>query len=141
MLSKACQEQRVVLTCDKVVARAQSSSSVYLLKGIDKKTQFTEVVKAFMLNLDRDSIMSRCNECGGGLVDKIFTADELRAGDIKDSIPAGVLNQHDEYWVCSVCSKVFWQGKQYHSAIEHLTQRIDYIMKPAGSNPACSSES
>lgn len=139
MLSKACQEQRVVLTCDKLVVNcgeAQNSGSVYLLKGINKKTQFTEVVKAFTLDLSRDSIMSRCNECGGSLVDKIFRADELPAGHMKDSIPAVVIDEYDEYWVCSVCAKIFWQGTQYHSAIAHLSQRIDSIMQPAGTTCA-----
>jgi uncharacterized protein with PIN domain len=136
MLTKACQEQRVVLTCDKVVVNARGSGSVYLLKGINKKAQFTEVVKAFALNLERGSIMSRCNECGGSLVDKTFAADELPAGDIKESIPAGVLDQYDEFWICSVCSKIFWQGKQYHSAIEHLTRRIEHMMQPSATSPS-----
>lgn len=140
MVAKASQEQRVVLTCDKVVVSAQYSSSVYLLKGINKKSQFVEVVKAFVLDLSPDSIMSRCNECGGSLVDRIFRADELPAGHIRDNIPAGVIDEYDEYWVCAVCSKIFWQGKQYHAAVEHLTQRIDSIMKPSGTSPPASSD-
>ena len=134
MVAKASQEQRVLLTCDKVVVCAQYSGSVHLLKGINKKTQFAEVVRAFALALKRDSIMSRCNDCGACLVDKIFRADELPAGHIKDNIPAGVIAEYDQFWVCSVCAKIFWQGNQYHSAVEHLSQRIDTLMKPAGAD-------
>lgn len=140
MVAKASQEQRVVLTCDKVVVCAQYSGSVYLLKGINKKAQFAEVVRAFSLSLKPDSIMSRCNECGGSLVDKIFKADELPAGHMRDNIPAGVKAEYDEFWVCSVCAKIFWQGNQYQSAVEHLTQRIEALMQPAGADggPTCS---
>ena len=133
MLQKAAQEQRVVLTSDKVVPTAQSSGSVFLLKGISKKEQFAEVVQAFELSLSRDSIMSRCNQCGGSLVDKIFRADELPAGEGRDSIPAGVIDECDEFWICSECSKIFWQGKQYHAALEHLTRRIDSMMQSSDS--------
>jgi uncharacterized protein with PIN domain len=134
MLAKAFQEQRVVLTCDKVVVTALSGASVYLLKGLDKKAQFTEVVKAFALELSPDSLMSRCNECGGCLVDKVFRASELPAGEFRDSIPDGVIAEYNEFWQCSVCSKVFWRGKQYVSAMKHLTHRIDSIMQPGASD-------
>jgi uncharacterized protein len=122
MIQKASEEQRVVLTADKVLLHARYSDHVYVLRAQTKKEQLAEVVRAFRLDLDAGTIMTRCNECGGTLVDRIFGPHDLPD---PSCVPSGVLRDYTEFWVCSVCGKVFWQGKQYESAMTHLCQRIE----------------
>lgn len=57
-------------------------------------------------------------------MERTFKAEELPGGC---SVPIGVLRSHDKFWVCSSCQKVFWQGTQYESAMEHLTARLKHL--------------
>jgi uncharacterized protein len=122
MLTRASKEQRIVLTCDRLITHTPNSEHVYLLRANTKKVQLTEVVRAFKIELDAAAMMTRCNKCGAELIDKVFEFEELP----KDSdVPDGVEKAHKEFWVCAGCGKVFWQGKQYENAIDHLSQRME----------------
>ena len=102
------------------MATGRDSAHVYLVHESKKREQLTEVVKAFGIVLNADDIMSRCTYCGGTFLDAPLRFDELPP---QSSVPTGVRELHDEFWVCSVCSKVFWQGGQYDNAVAQLTQR------------------
>jgi len=57
-------------------------------------------------------------------MDRTYNVHELPEGC---SVPVGVQQVHDKFWVCSKCSKVFWQGTQYESAMEHLSARLNHL--------------
>lgn len=60
----------------------------------------------------------RCAKCNGN-----FLPEPVGPADVQSSqVPEGVLLRQTEFWVCSKCRSVYWQGSQYESAISRLTQ-------------------
>jgi uncharacterized protein len=124
MLQLGREQQRVVLTGDRVAASARDSEHCFLVKSQHKHDQLAEVVKAFSIKLSADAIMSRCTACGGDLMSSVFTFDELPTGC---TVPEGTNRNHDRFWVCNSCRKVFWQGEQYANALASLTKRLQIL--------------
>ena len=120
MLEVGIAEQRLVLTGDRAVLAMRNAAHVYLVRAGAKKEQLAEVVESFQVRLDAKKIMTRCTHCGGDFLDRALTFDELPAGC---SVPEGVKDAHDSFFVCRRCSKAFWQGGQYASAVTSLTSR------------------
>lgn len=120
MLEVGIAEQRLVLTGDRAVIAMRDAAHAYLVRASAKKEQLAEVVAAFDIVLREEDIMSRCTHCGGDFLDRPLPFDELPPGC---SVPAGVKEAVDAFWVCRRCCKAFWQGGQYASAVRSLTQR------------------
>lgn len=120
MLELGIAEQRLVLTGDRQVLQQRDCAHVYLVHAIKKKDQLGEVVAKFAIVLDTRDIMSRCTHCGGSFLPRPLRFAELPP---ECSVPEGVHNKFDEFWVCGVCKKAFWQGGQYDHAVQQLTKR------------------
>jgi uncharacterized protein with PIN domain len=114
------EEQRVVLTGDTSVVSMRDCLHVYVVAADKKAAQLREVIQAFRILLDPKNIMSRCTFCGGHFMAHTLRLDELPT---VCSVPVGMKDLHDEFWVCAMCAKVFWRGQQYQSAVQNLTAR------------------
>lgn len=121
MLKRGWSEQRVVLTVDRVAASARDAEHCYLVRAQGKREQLAEVVKRFAIDVCAGDIMSRCTSCSAALFDRTFTAAELPA---TCTVPSGIASKHERFWVCSACSKTYWQGQQYVNALDALTVRL-----------------
>jgi hypothetical protein len=124
MLDVGREEQRLVLTADRLVLQLRESDHVYIVRAKDKRAQFEEVVRTFSVDLDPEQIMSRCTYCGG-----TFGVSTVRFEDLPSecTVPEGVRELHDEFWVCTGCGKVFWQGEHYKNALQNLTKRCQLL--------------
>jgi uncharacterized protein with PIN domain len=120
MLELGIAEQRLVLTSDKQVLLQRDCAHVYLVAAPKKKDQLTEVIREFGITLDASKIMSRCTYCGGDFLDRPLAFAELPP---ECSVPEGVHENYNSFYVCSCCKKVFWQGGQYDHALQQLTKR------------------
>ena len=122
MLRIGIDEQRLVLTRDTSVPSQRDSGHVYLVSAVKKAEQLAEVVSAFQIPLDAADIMTRCTFCGGEFLPGTRTFQELpEASEVR--VRPEVQAYHNEFWVCSLCSKVFWKGDQFKSAVRNLTAR------------------
>ena len=65
MVDAAVEEDRVILSCDKLFFRRRLSRQAYLVQGQTKQQQVNEVMQAFELTLEESSFMSRCGKCNG----------------------------------------------------------------------------
>jgi uncharacterized protein len=124
MLDIGRAEQRLVLTADRLVRQQRDSNHVYLVQAKSKREQFEEVVRMFRIELHPEQIMSRCTFCGG-----TFGGSTVRFEDlpVECTVPEAVKELHSEFWVCTGCQKVFWQGDQYKSSMQNLTQRCQLL--------------
>ena len=135
MLAVGTAEQRLVLTGDRLVLRMRGSEHAYLVRAKDKRAQLREVLSTFGVQLDPAQIMSRCTFCGGTFGERTMTFAELPAAC---TVPEAVRGLHDEFWVCTGCRKVFWQGEQYESAMRNLSNRCRRLSGgPAAACSAC----
>lgn len=101
---------------------------MYVVAAQKKAAQLKEVVQAFSILLDPKDIMSRCTFCGGHFMARALQLDELPP---ECSVPVGIKDFHDEFWVCALCAKVFWRGQQYQSSVWNLTARCQELRMSA----------
>lgn len=117
------EESRVILTKDAVLYTRKISDRMYFVTSNTKQEQTEEVLKRFNVHVSLESLMSRCSACNGQFKSEPSRADQLPQGH---GLPDAVLQQIDEFWVCSQCdSHVYWKGGQYKRSMDKLTQDFE----------------
>jgi uncharacterized protein with PIN domain len=112
---KALEERRVLLTSDGgfLERRPVRDGSVEFLRvpHLPLEEQLRLVVDHFDLNRRQ----SRCMECNG----------ELRIvppGAVAGRVPRGVIQDHDVFFLCEGCGRVFWHGSHWDRIAGRLSR-------------------
>jgi len=110
---KALEEGRVLLTSDggfldRKPVRDGSVGFLYV-PHLPLEKQFRLVVDRFGL-VRRES---RCMECNGEL-------DVAPPGAVAGRVPPGVIRDHDEFFRCLGCGRVFWHGSHWERIGDRL---------------------
>jgi uncharacterized protein with PIN domain len=111
LIERARVEDRILLTRDKqLAARMEGAVAV---RSDDLEEQIREV--AAVLRLQLVDPLSRCSLCNEIL-------DPLPLEEVEGLVPEGVRSRHHEFWRCSSCKRVYWQGSHWDKMIERLNQ-------------------
>ncbi len=119
LILKAKNENRILLTKDEPLstkAEKQAISVIYI-KNNTELEQLVQIFKNF--NLSKVIVSgntSRCTECNGDL-------KSIKKDMIMDKVPKGVLEKIDNFWKCSNCNKIYWEGTH----IERLQKFVDEL--------------
>ncbi|BAT72125.1 conserved hypothetical protein [Thermosulfidibacter takaii ABI70S6] len=108
-----CKEtNRTLLTRDKELHNAARSVKVdsVLLASNYVKEQLRELLDKKTLKLAKPS---RCIVCNGLLVKK-------GPEDVEGLIPEFVLHKNREFWMCSRCGKVYWDGSHVKNFVKFI---------------------
>ncbi|KAJ6373560.1 hypothetical protein OIU78_029274 [Salix suchowensis] len=63
--------------------------------------------------------MSRCTKCNGRFIQKPLTTEEaVEAAKGFQKIPDCLFNKNLEFWQCMECNQLYWEGTQYHNAVQ-----------------------
>ena len=113
LTAKALEEGRVLLTSDGGFAerKAVRDGSVGFLKvpHLPLEDQLRLVVDHFGLARRQ----SRCMECNGEL-------DMVSRGTISGRVPSGVVRDHEEFFLCQGCGRIFWHGSHWRRIGDRL---------------------
>ncbi|KAK3126942.1 hypothetical protein QOZ80_7AG0565550 [Eleusine coracana subsp. coracana] len=121
LLNQTYKEGRILLTRDVKLLRYQylASDQVYRVKSLLKHDQLAEVINIFDLKISEDKLMSRCTKCNGSFIQKPLTLDEaMEASKGFQVIPSCLFNRNLEFWKCTDCNQLYWEGTQYHNAVQ-----------------------
>ena len=78
------------------------------------KLQF-DISKRFNIKLEIDLVSSRCSVC-----DSLIKQVEKTA--ISEKAPKGSLKHYKEFWMCTGCGKIYWQGRHWKKINETLAR-------------------
>uniref|UniRef100_A0A0E0HZZ1 3'-5' exonuclease domain-containing protein n=1 Tax=Oryza nivara TaxID=4536 RepID=A0A0E0HZZ1_ORYNI len=120
LLNQTYKERRVLLTRDVKLLKYQylASNQVYRVKSLLKHDQLAEVIDTFQLKISEDKLMSRCTKCNGRFIQKPLTLDEaIEASKGFQIIPSCLFKRNLEFWKCTDCNQLYWEGTQYHNAV------------------------
>jgi uncharacterized protein len=124
LLKIGIEQRRIILTCDKTLFKQAIKKGVsgVLLKGVNENEDLVHVLSASgVYSINFDICRSRCSVCNGSLVKKKFS-------DVKkNTIPAGVILYHKEFFECINCDKMYWEGNHFsriRSLINNLNIRL-----------------
>ena len=106
LTAKALEEGRVLLTSDAgfLERKAVRDGSVGFLKvpHLPLEDQLRLVIERFGLVRRQ----SRCMECNGEL-------DIVSREVVEGLVPPGVVRDHDRFFLCRGCERVFWHGSHW----------------------------
>lgn len=113
LLSRARREKRVLLTCDIGLHRRAKRAGVKgaFIQSNDVVEQLVEVSRRSGRRIRIQPENSRCPMCNGLL-------KEAGKKEIEGKVPVTVLGSQREFWRCSSCGKVYWQGSHWKTIVE-----------------------
>ncbi|MBI4666662.1 MAG: twitching motility protein PilT [Nitrospinae bacterium] len=96
--------KRILLSRDTELLKRKSVTRGYRVKSENPREQAKEVLERFDLY---ESIrpFTRCVRCNGNV--------EPLPKDRAPSLPPVVLMEHENFWRCGGCGKVYWRGTHY----------------------------
>jgi uncharacterized protein with PIN domain len=119
LILKAKNENRILLTKDEpLLKKAEKQAiSVIHIKSDTELKQLVQIFKNFKLSkVVVSGNTARCTECNGELV-------TIEKDMVMDKVPKGVLEKIDNFWNCTNCNKIYWEGTH----IERLQKFVDEL--------------
>jgi uncharacterized protein len=108
-------EKRIILTRDKELLKQNAVTHGYWLRNDDPKKQLKEVIHRLQLQ-NNFRPFSRCTNCNS----KLVPADK---NQLHGRIPEDTLNYYDQFWECSGCGKIYWEGSHF----KHIMKWIEKL--------------
>jgi uncharacterized protein with PIN domain len=116
LTAKALHEGRVLLTSDGGFLERKpvrdGSVGCLLVPHLPLEDQLRFVVERFEL-VRRES---RCMACGG-------VSETVAREAVEDLVPPGVLRDHESFFLCQNCDRVFWHGSHW----QRMSARLDRV--------------
>jgi uncharacterized protein len=108
LLTIAKTENRVLLTRDFALYQQAISRHIeaYYVEGVTEPQRLAEVARRFGIPLEIDLEKSRCPKCNTQL------KPALKA-EIAEKVEENTLLNYNEFWVCTNCGAVYWQGAHW----------------------------
>lgn len=108
-------EKRILITRDKELSYRCKREKINCIK-IDS----TDLVKQLSivlndLKIQKEKILSRCIVCNS----EIF---KINKTDIKNKIPTKVFQNHEKFWFCKKCDKIYWKGSHFENMINKIEE-------------------
>ena len=115
LVDVAVREGRVLITRDvELHERAlRAGARSILVESPDYVAQLASVIAVLGGELRVDPDRSRCPTCNAPL--RRASKDEVRG-----LVPEGTYKVHDEFWLCTGCSKVYWRGSHWRGILKVL---------------------
>lgn len=108
------QERRIILTRDRGILKQNAVTHGYWLRNDDPKKQLEEVITRLQLQ-NNFQPFTRCSNCNGLLE---FISREQLDGRLS----ADTLSYYEEFWECSSCRKIYWQGSHFKHILNWLDE-------------------
>jgi uncharacterized protein len=120
---------RIILTCDRELFRRIIKAGAHgaLLKGSDDLEDIAHVLSKYKISsIGFSTLNSRCSICNG----LIIRGRDI--SDIKRHLPSKVIKWHDEFFQCTNCNKIYWEGSHI-IRIRALARELNIKLKETGS--------
>jgi uncharacterized protein with PIN domain len=120
ILEIALQENRTILTRDKEFFRrvVKAGAEGVLMERYDQIDNIANtLLKYGVRSLSFNPRTARCSRCNGILA-------LIKASDLEGAIPKKILENHLNFFQCSYCNNIYWEGSHV-KRLNLLTQKIN----------------
>ena len=114
----SAREQRILLTRDRGVLMRSIVTYGYYVRSTQPDRQVVEILKRFNL-FDAVRPFQRCMRCNG-----ILSPIEKQA--IIHLLPPRTKQEIDEFYCCTNCEKIYWQGSHYQKLQQFVTEVLEH---------------
>jgi hypothetical protein len=116
LLEIARQSARVVLTRGDVHKRFPGLSNVYSLRSENPPAQLRELVDHFCLDT-HSALWTRCTLCNSHI-------EIVKKGDVESRVDPKVFQIYAEFFRCSGCGHIYWQGSHVERILRNLASLL-----------------
>jgi len=102
IIKQAEEENRVILTRNSRFKKVKTPAKIFFLSSEKTLEQVKQVFDEFNLR-GKCSFLTRCMECNSPL-------KEIKKEDVKGKVPFFVYDTHEEFAMCPVCGRIYWEG-------------------------------
>ena len=102
--------ERIILTRDKDLGKKKN---VLLIKSVKIDEQLNQVINELNLKISRP--LSRCSVCNQILA-------EVEKSSVKALVPERIYNNHDTFWRCPDCNRIYWKGSHYDKIMDTVSR-------------------
>jgi uncharacterized protein with PIN domain len=117
-------QNRIILTCDRELFRRIVKAGVHgaLLQGSDDLEDIAHVLSKYEISsISFRTLNSRCSVCNGIIIKE-------KNIDIKRYLPSDIIKWHDEFFQCTNCNKIYWEGSHV-TRIRALARELNIKLK------------
>jgi len=124
LLATAKDEGRILLTRDfELYQRAiGKGAEAFYLEGLTGEEKLAEVAKRYGLPLEIDMSESRCPKCNSLI-------KPISPEKVSDKVEKNTLEHYHEFWQCSKCQQVYWQGAHWTRISNSLCKAKEMLEK------------
>ncbi|MCD4730303.1 MAG: Mut7-C ubiquitin/RNAse domain-containing protein [Bacteroidales bacterium] len=112
IIETSISERRIILTRDLGILKNKQVTHGYYIRSTNSKEQLKEIIDRFDLGKNIQPL-NRCIECNGSI--KI-----VRKKEIEYLLKPKTRKYFNEFFQCTNCKKVYWEGSHYHNIMEQI---------------------
>lgn len=112
IVADSVKEKRIILTRDIGLLKHSAVTHGYFIRNDDPKKQLSEIIERLHLQ-NHFKPFSRCSVCNS----KMFLVEKSK---VKDLLHSDTFEMYDEFWQCTGCKKVYWEGSHYDRIVEWI---------------------
>ena len=115
LLEIAKKENRKLITRDKELFWTGKRENLNVIKitSTELDEQLRQVLQG--ASLDNSLVLSRCLLCNSSL-------DSIKKDEVKGKVPPKVFEQHETFWYCPRCNKIYWRGTHYKDMLKKIDE-------------------
>jgi len=115
LLEIAKKENRKLITRDKELFWTGKRENLNVIKitSTELDEQLCQVLQGISLN--NALVLSRCLLCNSSL-------DSIKKDEVKGKVPPKVFKQHENFWYCPCCNKIYWRGTHYTDMLKKIDE-------------------
>jgi len=115
LLEIAKKENRKLITRDKELFWTGKRENLNVIKitSTELDKQLRQVLQGIPLN--NALVLSRCLLCNSPL-------DSIKKDEVKGKVPPKVFEQHETFWYCPRCNKIYWRGTHYKDMLKKINE-------------------
>lgn len=108
--------ERIVLTRGQAAKRFPALANVFSVKSENAAEQLREVIEHFKLDV-RSGLWTRCTLCNGPI-------ERIEKGAASGLVPPRVFEAYQDFYRCSRCRHVYWQGSHVERILKNLERLL-----------------
>lgn len=123
ILKISLKEKRAIITKSRNILKRNEVTHGYFVRSEAVENQLEEIINRFHLE-KLIKPFTRCMECN-------VILEKADKNLIFDKIPEKVRDFHNDFYVCSSCSRIYWKGSHY-THMKELFERMGIIKNNTG---------
>lgn len=116
LIEIADSEKRIILTRNSHIYETAKPIPFFYVNSVKPDEQIKQVISHF--NLDTNSyLFTLCTICNKKV-------EKIGKESIKNKVPDYVFQEHSLFYICPICSRIYWQGSHYHNTIKKIEELL-----------------